>query len=311
MSEINNLLAKHFSKETSEAEEKLIEVFRRENTEEYHTLMKLWNSEGIIVYDFDDKKAWKSITNQANKTPARTKTSKRLKYAVIVLGLILLAFFGKKYLQPNEVAPQMIVQLGSENQEAIKLADGSIVHLNKNAKLTYPKVFTGKNRTVRLDGEAYFDIARDETRRFTVSTHHSEVKVLGTSFNINTTENNTQVAVTSGKVEVAARHSEESAVLIKNQAAFVSEKEFDSYNLEDQNFLAWKTGNFSFDDEPISNVITSLNSYYENKITLLKKDSDCLLTANFNKDKIAEIMEIIELTCNLSAHKKNASYELY
>ena len=77
----------------------------------------------------------------------------------------------------------MVIPRGGEN--TVILADGTTVHLNAGSKLTYPVRFAGKRRVVALEGEAYFDVVKDETRPFIVQTHLGEVTVLGTAFNIN------------------------------------------------------------------------------------------------------------------------------
>ena len=78
---------------------------------------------------------------------------------------------------------ELVIPRGGEN--TVILADGTTVHLNAGSKLTYPVRFAGKRRVVALEGEAYFDVVKDETRPFIVQTHLGEVTVLGTAFNIN------------------------------------------------------------------------------------------------------------------------------
>ena len=78
---------------------------------------------------------------------------------------------------------ELVIPRGGEN--TVILADGTTVHLNAGSKLTYPVRFAGKRRIVRLEGEAYFDVAGDENHPFVVQTHLGEITVLGTEFNVN------------------------------------------------------------------------------------------------------------------------------
>lgn len=306
MADIHNILAKHFASETTSEEEVLVEAFKSDNQKEYTTLKQIWLSDGLKVRHFDHGDAWKKVSSKKPK-----KSSHTIKFLTAAIALLLLVFLTKQFLGAEASPAPMLVQVGTADAEAIVLSDGSKIFLNEAAQLSYPESFDGKKRTVKLDGEAYFEIARDVDRPFTIETNHSEVRVLGTSFNINTKEESTKVAVTSGKVEVAAKHNKQSAILVKNQAVNVTENNLETFELDDQNFLAWKTGVFSFEDQPIAEVVTSLNTYYKDEISLTSKDTDCILTANFNKTDLADIIEIIKLTCDLSINQKATSYELY
>ena len=72
-----------------------------------------------------------------------------------------------------------------DRENTVLLADGTTVHLNAGSKLLYPVRFVGKRRIVTLEGEAYFDVRKDEEHPFVVRTRFGEVTVLGTAFNIN------------------------------------------------------------------------------------------------------------------------------
>lgn len=86
----------------------------------------------------------------------------------------------------------------------LSLSDGTRIWLNAKTELTYPVVFTGKERRVKLKGEAYFDVARNETQPFIVETDPMEVKVLGTSFNVNAYADEPEVVTTlvAGSVQI-------------------------------------------------------------------------------------------------------------
>lgn len=78
---------------------------------------------------------------------------------------------------------QLVIPRGGEN--TVVLADGTTVHLNAGSKLIYPIRFGRKRRIVALEGEAYFEVAKDEEHPFIVRTHLGEITVLGTEFNVN------------------------------------------------------------------------------------------------------------------------------
>ena len=98
---------------------------------------------------------------------------------------------------------ELVIPRGGEN--TVILADGTTVHLNAGSKPTYPVRFAGKRRVVALEGEAYFDVVKDETRPFIVQTHLGEVTVLGTAFNINAyTDASVYTTLVHGKVQFSS-----------------------------------------------------------------------------------------------------------
>ncbi len=305
---INNLLAKHFAGECSPEEEGLVQKYRTENESEYDTLKSLWQAEHINKHEFDTAKAWEKVAASA-KPAKRRKLYQRWSVAATI---VLLIFAGSYYAWNNTSASNAIIveQKAEESNETVKLSDGSIVFLNKGAHIKYPKEFSTNERSLTLTGEAFFEIAKDAKRPFRIKTEHAEVEVLGTSFNINTAEEETTVAVATGKVKVSSLFEEKSAVLTPNESAQITATDLNHFATKDMNFLAWKTGNFVFKEMTVDAVVTDLNRFYEDKIILKNQTSDCLLTVNFSNNELAGVLEIIQLTCNLKINKKDGNYEL-
>jgi len=317
MQDINELLAQHFSGEDLGEYKHIIDQFRGANPDEYAALKKLWTTDGVKVSSYDIEDAWQSVVNTANrltlKPTPKTKIvslySKLAKVASIAAIFLLVAYF--VFPQITKQDNNLLVELvGDDSKEGVILDDGSIIYLNKDAKLSYPKSFDGEQRVVSLDGEAYFDIARDEERPFKIKTNHSEVEVLGTSFNIDTDKLRTEVAVTSGKVKVSSLTTDENVILIKNQAATVDNKTLNTYTVKNENFVAWKTGVFTFREENIATIVAELNTFYKDDISLKTHASECVLSASFDKASVQQVLEIVTLSCNLNLTETNGIYEL-
>lgn len=314
MSDKYELLSKHFLGETVLEEEKEIAAFKRANPDEYAVLAKLWKKEGVVVKDFDSKAAWLKVKQKANPIKV-VPMYKYLRIAASIAAVAALVFFLSIFIRnayfQSETEMLMVEATARERDRKVDLPDGSVVYLNRNARLQYPEAFDQSQRKVRLEGEAFFEVAEDASRPFLITTNHSEVKVLGTSFNINTNLEETEVVVATGKVTVKSLFEDKSAVLTPNQSAVISKSSLKSFPTKDVNYLAWKTGEFSFREKAIVEVIEGLNEYYSEQIQLVNKKTDCFLTASFNKDDLSEILEIIQLTCDLKINKKENYYELY
>ena len=152
-----------------------------------------------------------------------------------------------------------------------KLSDGTIVKLNAGSKLTYSKVFTGKERRVMLEGEAFFDVKRDEYRPFVVETKYLTTIVLGTSFNIKSypDDDESSVAVASGKVKVMKSRDintpgSQYYLLNKNQMVTynLTEKSITKKEAINPDVFAWKDNIILFEAADFPSVIKTLKRWY-------------------------------------------------
>ena len=116
----------------------------------------------------------------------------------------------------------------------VTLDDGTLVHLNYNSKIIYPEKFGRNNREVILDGEAYFMVAKDRSRKFIVHTPDGDVTVHGTEFHVNThgrdqsadaNKTSTEVVLVKGSVSVSSNSNEQMMVAWENQQALKYQKQ--------------------------------------------------------------------------------------
>lgn len=314
MDNFNLLLKKHFQKESSPEEEKLVERFKEENLHEYNIYKHIWNSNAIItVREYDVNAAWLKVL-EAKKHKQKTisiHTARIRKIAavaaILVIGMISTYIINQQVIHKDILAIATKTDRGKE----VVLSDGSRVWLNRNAQLSYPARFGENYRSVQLDGEAYFEIAKNPDKPFIIKTNHSDVTVLGTSFNINTNSEITEISVTTGKVNVKSLYSGESINLLPEFTATVSKEIIQKSATSDPNYISWKTGKFIFNGTPINKVINDLNSFYSKQIIIKNQDNNCTFTADFNNAKLPDIIEILALSCNLKIVNKQNVYEIY
>ncbi len=202
-------------------------------------------------------------------------------------------------------------------KEAIQLADGTKVWLNEGSSFSYPEQFKGATRTVKLNGEAFFEVARDESTPFIVESSKGMVEVLGTSFNVidREGEDDLAVQVISGKVGVYfAEGSEELAILIKNEKVVYSSKTKTlKRSIDDsQNAIAWKTKKLRFRDTPLSDAIETIETFYKVHVDLENKElKNCTLNSNFNNLDIQAVLESVSDVFDMELKKQNNfNYEL-
>ena len=160
---------------------------------------------------------------------------------------------------------ELIVPRGGEYQ--IVLADGTRVWLNSATKLIFPQNFTGKERRVMLSGEAFFDVARDESKPFIVETSRMDVKVLGTRFNVNADTDNEVVSTTlvDGCVEVASG-TQKPITLVPGEQAYGEAGELEKREVNIRLYTSWIDGRFMFNNVELEEIAKQISRWYDVEI---------------------------------------------
>jgi transmembrane sensor len=199
--------------------------------------------------------------------------------------------------QSNEVIYNLL-QTPRGGQYQITLPDGSKVWLNAVSSLKYPVAFAGNERRVEITGEAYFEIAKDPSRPFKVRLNNMEVEVLGTHFNINgyADENVVKTTLLEGKVKIISSGVAE-ALTPGQQAQFHpsgSIHVINKVNLDE--VVAWKEGNFQFDNSDIKTVMRQLARWYDVEVSyqgIINKH----FVGNISRDvKLSQVLLMLEQT---------------
>ncbi|MGM0407727.1 MAG: FecR family protein, partial [Bacteroidota bacterium] len=191
----------------------------------------------------------------------------------------------------------------NETSNEIILPDGTSVFLNADSELKYPDQFSDNKRIVKLDGEAFFDVTRNEEMPFIIETKKAEIRVLGTSFNVNTkfTDKDVEVYVESGLVELTMKKGSQKKLLVDpGNVGIISKNEISKEKNTNQNVLAWKTKNIVFKEDKLETVLNTLNNIYHVDIQYTNNEIlNYRLTTTFKNQNIESVMEVICATFNL------------
>lgn len=147
----------------------------------------------------------------------------------------------------------------------ITLSDGTKVYLNAGSELRYPVVFSKESREVYLSGEAFFEVTKDTNRAFYVTTDAIQIKVYGTTFNVNTYKTEgTQTVLVTGKVGIRGRDAGKEYLLKPSQLAlFNNGGDFQEIKtVNPYSYIAWKNGKFIFEDESLEEILDNLSRWY-------------------------------------------------
>lgn len=194
---------------------------------------------------------------------------------------------------------EVVVPYGKKSQ--MVLADGTKVWLNAGSRMAFPSEFTGTQRTVFLEGEAYFEVAHHAAQPFVVNAREVAVKVLGTRFNISayTTDETVETVLLEGKVSLSDNSSKalskKEVILVPNQKALFGKesRQFEVGIVSDAElYTAWVSGWFRFSQESLFSVFRKLERYY-NVQFLCDRDfpSGDLISGKLDlKDSLEQVM---------------------
>ena len=197
---------------------------------------------------------------------------------------------------------EVVVPYGKQSQ--LRLSDGTRIWLNAGSRLAFPSEFTGKKREVFLEGEAYFEVARNESQAFHVNINDVSVKVLGTKFNISANQDDpfVQTVLLEGSVGIEFRSfmglSGKSVILEPNQMASIQleQKQITVDEISNaSDYIAWTHGWMLFSRESVISVINKVKRYYNVEFkTINKLESNELITGKLElKESIEEVMSTL------------------
>lgn len=263
-----------------------------------HTTGNLLYSNLEKYQSIDVDKDWEDVREKAG-LGKRRKVSLLWRVAAIAIVILGVGFLSKQYI----LVPDLLFIETGEKHTKILLPDGSLVHLNSFSGLTYPEKFR-RSRQVSLIGEGFFEVKRDPQRPFLVNINElASVEVLGTSFNVNASNENKTVSVqvVEGKVSFSANKIDGTGtILVMNEQAVLKDGEILKNDRPNRNFLSWKTGIIYFDREKISRVIDILSSYYNREFIMDPSvDKDLVFTSTIDNQELEDVLEEISLVLKL------------
>lgn len=211
--------------------------------------------------------------------------------------------------------PLYTTQQTAQNKDSLLLPDGTRLYLNAHTSVKYPRRFKGDTRDIYMQqGEVFVDVKHMPEKPFTVHLKNVDIEVLGTSFDIKETKQGVKVFVQSGKVRAIYKSKNKSVILTPGQEAdmLLASESITTRIHRNNNPIAWKTGQLTFDDTPLSEVADILGDYYKVHF-VLKGDqvADKKLIATFHKESLSEVLDILSKTLQVQTSQKDSTVEIY
>ncbi len=219
---------------------------------------------------------------------------------IVALGIVFTIYEFQKNKESSQVTAEQRVYVEKETAPGqritFELPDGSIVKLNAGSKLVFPTRFHQGNRDVKLIGEAFFDIKRDENRPFRIQSGNVRVTVLGTSFNVKSYPGDDVmlVGVKSGKVSVSASRGK-SVILGSNELLEYSASTGDlrQAKIEDADLVfGWIDQILVINEQTIHQILRRLEKWYNVEFVIQKNlDENKKFTAKYISPSMEAVLK--------------------
>lgn len=181
-----------------------------------------------------------------------------------------------------------------KTQYALVLADGTKVWLNAGSSLRFPTQFKGGSRMVYLQGEAYFEVAKRQDMPFRVIADETEIKVLGTHFNVMAYSNEQTVKTTLLEGSVNVLHEGLSSILVPGEQAQVTGERIRIVKADTEQVLAWKNGMFAFSNTDVPTIMRQIERWYDVEVVYQGKVPAIRLTGEISrKVKLNELVNML------------------
>ena len=253
-----DLLYKFFEGKTSLVEEKYIRDWMEKSDDNFDAFMQ-----NRKEYDIQILSGSSSVNSKLKKNTTTWVSG----VAAIIIALIIGGIYLFNSNNHTEQYNTILVPAGQRIN--LILSDNSNLWLNANTKFRYPTKFSKKNRTVYLDGEAYFDVSKNENKPFIVKTEQGDLRVTGTSFNVEAYSKfkSFRTSLFEGGVDIYNKETKlvslkpnEIGSLENNQLIIKSITNTDSY--------LWKEGLIAFNNKKLEDILIDLEKYFDIEIII-------------------------------------------
>lgn len=311
---IEELLPRYCSGEATIEECRMVEEWIGQSDENYRIVKQMYTIDQVMgtvqmESKVDMEKALASVSRKMSKAPSHVTWFTWVQRAAAILFIPLLIAFAIQNFTPSptEVAQMIEVKTNPGMTTTVDLPDGTKVYLNSESSLTYPSFFSKDKRDVKLTGEAFFEVQKDPEHRFIVSgPHHTQIEVLGTSFNVEAFERDSFISTTlvEGKVRFAYQKNRQPATVdMKPGQKLMYDTTSSQVRLvqtSGETETAWKDGKIIFQATPLPEALRMLEKRFN--VTFVLSNNRLrgeAFNGSFTNQRLERILEIFKISSNI------------
>lgn len=283
------LLCKYFNNQATVEEIEEIERWLKSDEshqEEFAAAHMMYNM--MIMQQIRDTVAESEQTSAANTAPVsapkperqgRLRRTMRMVLRIGAAAVLLLCvgtaclYFGRREMLNDINAMVQSIEVPAGERVAVTLSDGTEVYLNGGSRIDYPPVFAGRERRVKVSGEALFTVTHDREHPFIVETFASEVEVLGTVFNVYTDEEHSRfsTALAEGKVKVTLLEGGDQLILRPDEMAVFENGHLLKRGINADDALCWTEGYINIGNVSFEELMSRFERAYDVDIIISRQ----------------------------------------
>lgn len=272
---------------------RIVEVAKREITPGgNHAVLQLADGTKVVLNSASDGQ----ISDQAGIEVTKTRS-------------------GELVYTMNEPPDTKVVRMNTVTtprggQYHLILVDKTEVWLNSGSSITFPTVFSGNDRKVTITGEAYFEVAKNKSKPFIVSTRQSQITVLGTHFNVNCYDDEETEATTLLEGAVKVTRQDRQLLLKPGQQATIPNNSslITLHEVEDaESIIAWKNGYFQFENADLTSVMRQISRWFDTEVQyngpVPVKQFNGKIPRNISAKELIEMLSYSGIHCKIQNNK--------
>jgi len=292
------------------SEEEMCEILdwieaSEENQKKYSEMKNLWVLTGLKkVKEIQHQKFFTKKSGEVKETSIRLWLKYAAVFAIAFLaGSLSLYFIGQKQLNHlSEVYNE--IQIPNGEKSSITLYDGTKVWLNSGTTFKYPVAFNGGKRNVFIEGEAYFEVAKNKKKPFVIHTGEMDILVLGTKFNVYAYPEDDMLYTTleEGSVNISLPAIDKKFNLKPGEQFEYSKsaKLPQLINVDTRLYTSWKENILRFENASLAEVFKKMERWYDVKIIVDKNlDTSERYTITIKTESLREMLKVLSLTTNM------------
>ena len=319
-SKINHIIAHVLSGEASSDDILLLSEWlnnSEQNKEEFRRLKNYWDAEVAFnqsVFPSLSAEKLEQAVIGGQKKAKKERIGRQFIFAAAAIAVLVVLSVVSVMKYSGHMATEHYTYMTDERKSSFTMDDGTIVTLNKNSKLYFTDAFGKAERSVELDGEAYFEVAKDASHPFKVHIDGASITVLGTHFNVKADTESDEITATLVEGSIRFEGAKQQIVMTPNQQLTFSRltNKIDIKHVDTDNFTSWKNGLLKYKSIPFIELISELEKIYKVKIKLENKrlaEPYMTVSGTFSKDQnIEEILGVISRSLPIHWYNSNGVY---
>lgn len=305
LNEAQELIAKQLSGEISKEELLVLNEWIQSHAENEHIWIqskKVWESAAQQPIHINIDAAWQKVDQQTRGNVIKLNFTRTVGIAASFLILALVATWF--VFKPGSIAQ---VQTSANELKKVTLPDGTEVLLHEFSSLSYTNNLKGSEREVTLTGLAFFDVKRDEAHPFVIHTPKGEVRVLGTSFEVDAYEKSLteRVTVKTGKVKFSSNSGSEVVLLPNQEGILNSNGELTSIIIDEADAVWFSEKKLVFSDMRMDKAARKIERYFHVEVKFATaKIQNCHFTGTFQNPKLNDVLDALSQSLQLKYELK-------